>query len=317
MIKTLKWLSILAVIGMTFVLIGGALVTKTESGDGCGDSWPLCKGELIPSEIDMELVIELSHRLVSGSVGIIVLILAYLSWKHIGTIREVKFLAIFSVLFLVLQGLIGAAAVIWGQSDFVLAAHFGISLISFATIFLLMLLIFEIDKKFDADSLYIKKKHRIEIYALTTYTLIVVYTGALVRHVNANLVCGDWPFCSNASPLDFSSYSFEQWVQMGHRLAAGLLFIWTLTLFIRIMKNYRTSYIMRWGWIVTFSLISLQVLFGALIIFTLLNLGIALMHALVITCYFGMLSYFCLLSTRSAVRERNNAIPEELTSNIK
>ncbi|WP_010097907.1 COX15/CtaA family protein [Ornithinibacillus scapharcae] len=320
MIKTLKWLSVLATIGMTFVLIGGALVTKTESGDGCGDSWPLCKGEIIPSEIDMELIIELSHRLVSGSVGIIVLILAFLAWKHIGHIREVKFLSLVSIFFLVLQGLIGAAAVVWGQSDFVLAAHFGISLISFASIFLLMLLIFEIDRKFDADSLFIKKKHRIEIYILTTYTLIVVYTGALVRHVNANLVCGDWPFCTNAEPLNFASYSFEQWVQMGHRLAAGLLFIWTFILFIRIVKEYRHSKIMVWGWVTTFSLILLQVLFGALIIFTLLNLAVALMHALVITCYFGMLSYFILLSTRSAVMERKNQKPiesESISSSIK
>src|SRR5690606_15010365 len=148
-------------------------------------------------------VIELSHRVVSGSVGIFVLILAYLAWKHIGNIREVKFLSILSVVFLIVQALIGAAAVMWGQSDFILAAHFGISLISFASVFLLMLIIFEIDKKFDVSSLHIQKKHRIEIYALTIYTFIVVYTGALVRHVNANLVCGDWPFCSNEAPLDF------------------------------------------------------------------------------------------------------------------
>ncbi|WP_096270002.1 COX15/CtaA family protein [Paucisalibacillus globulus] len=318
MIRLLKWLSVLAVIGMTFVLIGGALVTKTESGDGCGDSWPLCKGELIPSEIDMELIIELSHRLVSGSVGIIVLVLAYLAWKHIGNIREVKFLSLLSVIFLVLQGLIGAAAVIWGQSDFVLAAHFGISLISFAAVFLLMLLIFEIDKKFDASSLHIKRKHRIEIYALTVYTLIVVYTGALVRHINANLVCGDWPFCSNTAPLDFASYSFEQWVQMGHRLAAGVLFIWTISLFVRMIKNYRQSKVMYWGWITTVSLISMQVIFGALIIFTLLNLLVALMHALVITCYFGMLSYFILLSTRSSAMERKQQkLIESVSSKIK
>ncbi|HAM82123.1 COX15/CtaA family protein [Ornithinibacillus bavariensis] len=318
MIKTLKWLSVFTTIGMIFVLIGGALVTKTDSGDGCGDSWPLCKGELIPSQIDMELIIELSHRLVSGGVGIFLILLVILSWKHIGHIREVKFLSLLSIIFLVLQGLIGAAAVIWGQSDFVLAAHFGISLISFASVFLLMLLIFEIDRKFDADSLHIKKKHRIEIYALTAYTLLVVYTGALVRHVNANLVCGDWPFCTNSSPFDFGSYSFEQWVQMGHRLAAGILFIWTLSLFIRILRQYHHSKVMTWGWTTTFTLIALQVFFGAMIIFTILNLIVALMHALVITCFFGMLSYFILLSTRSAVKERRNIdIEEIINSNIK
>ncbi|GAB3068161.1 COX15/CtaA family protein [Virgibacillus ainsalahensis] len=306
MIKTLKWLSVTATLGMVFVLIGGALVTKTDSGDGCGDSWPLCHGQFMPSEITPELVIELSHRLVSGGMGIVVLLLAILAWKNIGHIREVKFLAFLSVFFLMAQALIGAAAVMWSQSDFVLAAHFGISLVSFASIFLLMLLIFEIDKKFDARSLIIQKKHRIEIYALTIYAFIVVYTGALVRHTEANLVCRDWPFCNNASPFAFSAYSLEQWIQMGHRLAAGLLFIWTLVLFIKIMKNYHHSKIMYWGWIITFSLISLQVLSGALIIFTMLNLGIALLHAFIISCYFGMLSYFILLSSRSAKYEKMN-----------
>lgn len=308
MIRKLKWLSIVTTIGMLFILMGGALVTKTDSGDGCGSSWPLCHGQLIPSDITPALIIELSHRVVSGVVGIAVLLLSFLAWRYIGHIREVKFLAVLSVTFLVLQGLIGAAAVMWGQSDFVLAAHFGISLISFAAVFLLTLLIFEIDQKFDTTSLNIQKKHRIEIYLLTIYTIVVVYTGALVRHINANLVCADWPFCTNSSPFAFSDYSFMQWVQMGHRLAAGILFVWTIVFFIKVVKNYRHNSLMYWGWAITLALITMQVIFGAFIIFTLLNLVIALLHALFITCYFGMLSYFILLSTRSARQEKEAVV---------
>lgn len=311
MIKTLKWLSVISTVGMTLILLGGALVTKTDSGDGCGDSWPLCEGQFLPSVISPELVIELSHRLVTGVVGIAVVALAIIAWKYIGHIREVKFLSFLSVFFLVLQAFIGAGAVMWGQSDFVLAAHFGISLISFASVFLLMLLIFEIDRKFDTTSLFIQKKHRIEIYALTIYTLMVVYTGALVRHTEANLVCADWPFCSNTSPLAFADYSFEQWIQMGHRLAAGILFIWTIVLFIKMMKNYRHHRVMYWGWITAFALIASQVFFGAMIIFTMLNLGVALLHAFVISCFFGMLSYFILLSSRSAKYEKELRINED------
>src|SRR5699024_4105966 len=151
--KYLKWLSTVSTLGIVFILIGGALVTKTDSGAGCGSSWPLCHGELIPSEITPELIIELSHRLVSGVMGVTVIALSVLAWIYIGHIREVKFLSFLSIFFLVLQGLIGAAAVMWGQSDFVLAAHFGISLISFASVFLLAFLIFEIDKKFDTSAL--------------------------------------------------------------------------------------------------------------------------------------------------------------------
>lgn len=321
MLRTIKWLSVVSTIGMMFILLGGALVTKTDSGAGCGKSWPLCDGEIIPSEITPELVIELSHRLVSSVIGFTVVLLAVLAWIFIGHIREVKFLSFLSVFFLVLQGLIGAAAVVWGQSDFVLALHFGISLISFAAVFLLTLLVFEVDQKFDATSLYIKKRHRKEIYALSIYAIIVVYTGALVRHVKANLVCESWPFCSNGSPFAFGDFNFLQWIQMGHRLFAGILFIWTVVFLVKILKNYRNNRVMYWGWIITTGLITLQVLFGALIIFTNLNLWIAIMHAFFITCYFGNLSYFMLLSTRSAKESSNtdhkNANPTPATDELK
>lgn len=37
MIRTIKWLATVSTIGMIFILLGGALVTKTDSGMGCGD----------------------------------------------------------------------------------------------------------------------------------------------------------------------------------------------------------------------------------------------------------------------------------------
>lgn len=317
MIRTIKWLAVVSTIGMIFILLGGALVTKTDSGLGCGTSWPLCNGQLFPSEVTPELIIEYSHRLVSTIIGVTVLLLSVLAWIVLGHIREVKFLSFISIFFLVLQGLIGAAAVVWGQSDYVLAVHFGVSLISFAAVFLLTLLVFEIDRKFDATNLHIKRNHRIEIYLLTIFTMVVVYSGALVRHVNANLVCGSWPFCTNSAPFAFNDYNFYQWIQMGHRLLAGILFIWTILFFIKVYKQYAQSRVMYWGWVVTVILLALQVVFGAFIIFTKLNLWIALMHALFITCYFGMLSYFVLLSYRSQRQEKTATVPVDRTISIK
>lgn len=308
MIRTIKWLAVVSTIGMIFVLLGGALVTKTDSGLGCGTSWPLCNGQLIPSTITPELIIEYSHRLVSSIIGVTVLLLSVMAWFILGHNREVKFLAFMSFFTLVVQGLIGAAAVVWGQSDYVLAIHFGVSLISFASVFLLTLLVFEIDKKFNTSSLTIKKQHRTEIYALTIFTLIVVYSGALVRHVDANLVCGSWPFCWNNAPFSFLDYNFHQWVQMGHRFLAGILFIWTVIFFVKVIKHYRNNRVMYVGWTVSLSLIVLQVAFGALIIFTHLNLWISLFHALFITLYFGNISYYTLLSYRSMKQESTTFI---------
>ncbi|MGX6442083.1 COX15/CtaA family protein [Neobacillus sp. K501] len=295
--RSLKWLAVATTIGMIFVLLGGALVTKTESGMGCGRSWPLCNGQFMPTEITPELVIELAHRLVSGSVGFMVLILSIWSWKVIGHIRETKFLSFLSFFFLVLQGLIGAAAVIWEQSDFVLALHFGISLISFAAVFLLTLLIFEIDKKFEADKLIIDKRMGFHITSVSIFSYFVIYTGALVRHTESSLICRDWPLCINDS-FALPSNLFE-WVQMGHRTAAGVIFIWIAYIAYLAVKHYKHQKVIYWGWIVAFLLVSLQVMSGAFVIITRLNLYIALFHALFITCLFGMLSYFLLLLSRS------------------
>lgn len=295
--KGLKWLAVLTTLGMLFVLLGGALVTKTESGMGCGRSWPLCNGQLIPSDITFELVIELAHRVVSGGVGLLVLALSIWSWRSIGYKRETKFLAALSFFFLVLQGLIGAAAVLWGQSDFVLAIHFGISLISFASILLLTLLIFEVDQKFDAKSLVINKRMRFHTVGVTIYSYLVVYTGALVRHTESSLVCKDWPLCVNSSP-SLPSNLYE-WIQMGHRAAAGFIFLWIAYITYIAMKEHKHQKVIYWGWIIAFTLVCLQVMSGALVVFTRLNLSIALMHALIISCLFGLLCYFNLLASRS------------------
>ncbi|SEN31007.1 cytochrome c oxidase assembly protein subunit 15 [Mesobacillus persicus] len=305
--RSLKWLAVLTTIGMLFVLLGGALVTKTESGMGCGRSWPLCNGELVPTDITPELVIELAHRLVSGALGIMVLILAIWSWKAIGHIRETKFLAFLSFFFILLQGLIGAAAVIWGQNDFVLAIHFGISLISFAAVFLLTLLIFEVDKKFNAEKVIIDKRMTTHIIGITVYSFIVVYTGALVRHTNASLVCPDWPLCVNSTPgLPENLY---QWVQMGHRAAAGLIFIWIAYATFLAIRNYKHQRVVYWSWIIAFILVSLQVISGALVIFSRLNLYIALGHAFFISCLFGVLSYLILLVSRNKKNSQSLSKP--------
>ncbi|MCU9612237.1 heme A synthase [Caldibacillus lycopersici] len=298
----LKRLAVLSTFGMLMLLIGGALVTKTDSGDGCGASWPLCNGQFIPSEITSELVIEASHRMVTGLVAIMVLVLAILSWKKLGHIRETKFLSILALSFIVIQSLVGAATVLWGQSDFFMALHFGISLISFSAVLLLTLLIFEIDKKFQVENVIIDKRMKAHTIGLTIYSLVVIYTGALVRHMEASMICSDWPFCNNtAITLPRNIY---EWVQMGHRLAAGLIFLWILFIFLLAIRKYKTQPVIYYGWMIAFILVSLQVFSGAIVIISQLNLYVALLHALFISCLFGVLSYMIFIISRTQYNER-------------
>ncbi|MBU0905849.1 MAG: heme A synthase, partial [Firmicutes bacterium] len=244
--KYLKWFAVAATIGMLLILLGGALVTKTDSGMGCGRHWPGCNGQLIPDKITTEVLIEFSHRLVTGAVGILILILSVWSWRALGHVRETKFLAFLAMFFLILQALIGAAQVKWGQGDFILALHFGISLISFASVLLLTLLIFEVDRKFDSDKLRIGKTLKWNTIGVALYSYVVVYTGALVRHTNSSLICSDWPLCRN-DQFTFPTNMYE-WVQMGHRAAAALILLWIAGIAWHAFKHYKDQKVLYYGW---------------------------------------------------------------------
>ena len=296
--KYLKWFAVLSTLGMLLILQGGALVTKTDSGLGCGRNWPDCNGSLIPKEITPEVLIEFSHRVVTGSVSIFIVILVFWTWRSLGHIRGVKFLGISALFFLVLQALIGAAQVLWGQGDFILALHFGISLISFAAVLLLTLIVFEVDKKFDIDKINISKKLKIHTIAVTFYSYIVVYTGALVRHTDASLVCPDWPLCRNDQPLATPNNMYE-WVQMGHRFAVLLFVIWITYIFIHAVKYYKKQPVIYWGWTIAFIIVLLQVLAGMLVVLLKLHILVSLMHSLLITLLFGLLCYMILIVSRN------------------
>ena len=296
--KYLKWLAVAASIGMLLILIGGALVTKTDSGLGCGRHWPGCNGSLIPDEITTEVLIEFSHRLITGTVSLFIVALVAWTWKALGSIREVKFLGFLAIFFLVAQALIGAAQVLWGQGDFILALHFGISLISFSAVLLLSLIVFEVDRKFDADKVFIAPKLKWNIIGVTLYSYIVVYSGALVRHTDASLVCPDWPLCRNDEPFTMP-YNMYEWVQMGHRFAVLLIVIWIFYITWHVLKHYKNQKVIYFGWIIASVIVILQVLAGMLVVLTKLNLLVALIHSLLITLLFGLFCYMLLLISRS------------------
>ena len=50
------------------VILWGVFLRASKSGDGCGQHWLTCHGEVIPSAPEMKTVIEFSHRMTSASV---------------------------------------------------------------------------------------------------------------------------------------------------------------------------------------------------------------------------------------------------------
>jgi len=286
-------------VGMFLILLMGAIVTTTESGDGCGNSWPLCYGEILPSQPEVETMIEYSHRVVSGLLGIMVIILAIWTWPTIGHLRETKLFSILSVFFIVFQGLLGAAAVIWGQSSAVLALHFGISLLSLASVFILTVLVFEHDRLGREYVVPIQKNLRYQLYALFLFLYIVVYSGALVRHTETGLACAAWPFCNEQQWMpDLNSVAGIPFL---HRLLAFAIFIWITILTIQFVRKFQKEKIIVWSASLAFLFVILQIASGALVVLTRLNIFLTLAHGFFISCLFVIISYLLLLASRQSL----------------
>lgn len=295
--KFLKVWSILTILAMTFVVFGGALVTKTGSADGCGNSWPLCNGQLVHlTDVTPEKLIEVAHRMTTGLGSIFVIVLAICAWIKIKDRRETKPLAIISVVFLILQAFMGAAAVIWGQNPYIMALHFGISIICYSSIVLLALLIFEVDRKFDARNLVMGTKLRLNIYFLTIYTYLAVYTGALVRHEKASLAVPVWPFENGRFVWH---ENVQDYVQYFHRIAAIILVIWILYVTWLVFRDYRHYRVLTYGMVLAIILVAIQAVTGILSVYTGVNLYVALFHSLIITILFALFCYLCMLGARS------------------
>ncbi|RPI16248.1 MAG: heme A synthase [Acidobacteriales bacterium] len=96
------------------VILWGAYVRATGSGAGCGGSWPLCNGGVVPPSPDAAALIEYTHRLTSGLSLIAVGGLCAWAFRLFPRGHIVRRLAALSCLFLVIEALLGAGLVLLG-----------------------------------------------------------------------------------------------------------------------------------------------------------------------------------------------------------
>lgn len=96
---------------LLLVILFGAWVRITHAGAGCGSHWPTCHGQIIPLEPSTETLIEYSHRLTSGLLGILGLVLVAWAARRFGRHR-VTWSAVFSLVFIVFEAAIGAGLVL-------------------------------------------------------------------------------------------------------------------------------------------------------------------------------------------------------------
>ncbi len=103
------------------VILWGVFLRASKSGDGCGQHWLTCHGEVIPSAPELKTIIEFSHRITTALDGFIViglLVWAFLRWKSGKSVQNnlVLKMAIGSFAFVMVEGLLGAGLVLTGNT---------------------------------------------------------------------------------------------------------------------------------------------------------------------------------------------------------
>lgn len=319
MLKFIRNLAAAGMIGMLFVTVGGALVTKTDSGLGCGDDWPLCNGKFVPA-YTIESFIEYSHRFVSGVVGVLVLlafILVFMKLKHR---KDAKFFASCTLFFTVLQAILGAMAVKWPQSDFVMATHFGFSLLAFSASLLLAFVVRDVHKhpkeqswqlNVSNQNIVVGAPFRGFVWLTTLYCYVVVYLGALIRHTDSTSGCLGWPLCNGQWIPELTGSTGIAYI---HRVASLLIFLVILAMAYIAIRDYGHSKEIRFSAQASVVLIVLLIFSGAAVVFSLSSdlafLINSLIHTLIVTALFGILCYLSILSWQW----RRSAPPTEITS---
>lgn len=307
--RYLRIWAIITAISSYFMLLLGAIVTKTGSGEGCGDSWPFCHGQLIPQSLPIETVIEYSHRITSSGVGLLILVLTIWAWRRFRSDRKVKVLSFMSLFFVLLQGGLGALTVMFSGTlakKATLALHFGFSLISFASVVLLTVYLFQLRdtqaKNKTVEKPQVNRRIQVSIWLVAIYTYVVVYTGAYVRHAHATMGCGkEFPLCGQTWLPDLVT---QPGIHLLHRIAAIVLWVVVLCLMIYVIRHYRTRTDLVKGWIWAFILITLQAISGIATVLAGGQVLVALVHTTIISIFFSVICYLCMQVGLPRARKR-------------
>lgn len=98
------------------VILWGAYVRASKSGAGCGEHWPLCQGQVLPTAPQLPTIIEFTHRITSGVALVLVIILVVRAFRLFPAGGRVRRMAGWSGVFIITESLVGAALVLLGHT---------------------------------------------------------------------------------------------------------------------------------------------------------------------------------------------------------
>ncbi|MBA3299899.1 MAG: COX15/CtaA family protein [Thermoleophilaceae bacterium] len=262
----------------TFLLIlVGGVVRVSDSGLGCGpagsglNGWPFCNGDVVPG-LDLNSVIEYSHRLLAGIVGVLMIFLAVLAFRRYRSHRGLVRASFAAVGLVIAQGLLGAATVEKDLDEGLVASHLGLAMALLA----LMAYIWRASKPENLGAQAADGGPRfrgLSIAASGAILCTIVAGGYMAGTQNygradyqlgdgAHHACGkQFPTC-NGDFLPFGEARLVD-IHLTHRVFMYLASILVITLIVLAVRRRPSPGVVRNAWIAA-GLLGAQVLVGAL-----------------------------------------------------
>lgn len=94
------------------VILWGAYVRISFSGDGCGAHWPFCNGQVIPQNMGAPMAIEFTHRMMTTMDSIAVIAMCVWAFRAFPRGHVARLFSVASLAFLFVEALLGAGLVL-------------------------------------------------------------------------------------------------------------------------------------------------------------------------------------------------------------
>ncbi len=276
------------------VIVLGAYTRLKDAGLGCPD-WPGCYGQLLAPTHDQKAWIEMIHRYIAGTLGILILIITISSIKLHKELPQTWILCCAISALVVFQALLGMWTVTMRLYPIVVMGH----LLGGAAIWGLLVWLYLRLKISPAT--HFKANKLLKVSAILALLLLIVQIalGGWTSANYAGVVCADFPTCQGQwwpamdwrEAFDLTSVGIftspgiplentaRVTIQMAHRLGALLLSILLYFVCYQLLHKQNKSLRIVAGAI--FILISTQIILGICNVLYGLPLAVSLLHNLV------------------------------------
>jgi heme A synthase len=265
-----------AIATFVLVLVGG-VVRVSDSGLGCGPAgsgfhgWPFCNGDVVPG-LDLNSVIEYTHRVLAGAVGIMILVLAVLALRRYRSNRVLVRATVAAGVLVLLQGGLGGATVEENLEEALVAAHLGLAMLLLG----LLILVHRAARPdvIGAEPAQASPRFRALAVATSAAVLLTIVAGGYMAGTQnygradyqlgdgAHHACGkEFPTC-NGELMPFGEARLVD-IHLTHRAFMYLASALVIALVVVALRRRPSPGVARWARALA-GLLVLQVLVGAL-----------------------------------------------------